>query len=104
MYAPRLHAHPHDMQTLSPASLEASDDWDAGPATPAGGCPPALLAEFCSRMAGQGRTVDQSMMQRDRDYALWQIACARTRGDAGLAELARRLFACVAGRPVAHSH
>lgn len=56
-----------------------------------GYCPPALLASFAWLMAGQGRCVNSAMMLGDRDYALWQLACAHATGDAELQGLAERL-------------
>jgi hypothetical protein len=71
-------------------SLEASDDSDAG-ASPRY-CPTGLLQAFSLLMAGRGRCVNTDMMLGDREYAMWQLACARATDDPQLAALATRLF------------
>lgn len=73
-------------------SLEASDD-DAGPMASPRYCPTELLASFALLMAGHGRCVNTDMMLGDREYAMWQLACARATDDAELAAIAARLFA-----------
>ena len=71
---------------LAAASLEAADD--SGPARRAPRyCPTELLASFALLMAGHGRCVNTDMMLGDREYAMWQLACARAMDDA---ELRRR--------------
>ena len=75
----------------SGAPLEASDDYEAG-ASPRY-CPTALLQDFALLMAGRGRCVNTDMMLGDREYAMWQLACARAMDDAELSLLAARLFA-----------
>jgi hypothetical protein len=90
----------HDMHarvaTLSSAagsaesSLEASDDFEAG-ASPRY-CPTGLLQGFALLMAGRGRCVNTDMMLGDREYAMWQLACARATDDPELSALATRLF------------
>ena len=55
-------------------------------------CPTGLLAGFALLMAGHGRCVNTDMMLGDREYAGWQIACARAMDDAELVEVATRLF------------
>jgi hypothetical protein len=77
---------------LAPDSFEACDDFEA-PAYSRRYCPPQLLGDFALLMAGHGRCVNAAMMLGDREYAMWQLACARTMGDAELAGLASRLFA-----------
>jgi hypothetical protein len=74
------------------ASLEASDESLALPASPRY-CPTDLLASFALLMAGRGRCVNTDMMLGDREYAMWQLACARATDDPELASLAARLFA-----------
>lgn len=72
-------------------SLETADEsgsWDGSPRY----CPTALLASFALLMAGHGRCVSADMMLGDREYAMWQLVCARAMDDAELATLARRLF------------
>jgi hypothetical protein len=73
-------------------SLEASDefrDLDGSPRY----CPTGLLASFALLMAGHGRCVNTDMMLGDREYAMWQLACARAMDDRELSILGRRLFA-----------
>jgi hypothetical protein len=73
-------------------SLEASDefvDLDGSPRY----CPTGTLASFALLMAGHGRCVNTDMMLGDRDYAMWQLACARAMDDRELSALGRRLFA-----------
>ena len=74
------------------ASLEASDESDAEHEAPRY-CPTALLASFALLMAGHGRCVHTAMMLGDREYAMWQLACARAMDDPELAQVAARLFA-----------
>lgn len=77
--------------TDSQPPLDASDD--AGDMlAPPRYCPTGLLAAFALLMAGHGRCVSTAMMLGDREYAMWQLACARTLGDEDLAETAARLF------------
>ena len=56
-------------------------------------CPTGLLATFTLLMAGHGRCVHADMMLGDREYAMWQLACARATDDAEVESLADRLFA-----------
>lgn len=72
------------------SSLEASDDAVARD-TPRY-CPTELLACFALLMAGHGRCVHTDMMLGDREYAMWQLACARAIDDPELSDLASRLF------------
>ena len=72
-------------------SPEASDDFLAQPRRPRY-CPTGLLACFALLMAGHGRCVNTDMMLGDREYAVWQLACARAMDDAELVEVATRLF------------
>lgn len=74
------------------SSLEASDDFQDAAASPRY-CPTGLLASFALLMAGRGRCVNTDMMLGDREYAMWQLACARATDDPQLAALASRLFA-----------
>ena len=55
-------------------------------------CPTGLLAGFALLMAGHGRCVSTDMMLGDREYAVWQLACARALDDAELVEVAARLY------------
>ncbi len=73
-------------------SLEASEEFEA-PAGPARYCPTELLASFTLLMAGHGRCVSSAMMLGDREYALWQLACAQAMADEELCKVAARLFA-----------
>jgi hypothetical protein len=73
-------------------SLEAADDFEAAPHSPRY-CPTELLARFALLMAGRGRCVNTDMMLGDREYAMWQLACARATDDAEVESLADRLFA-----------
>jgi hypothetical protein len=54
-------------------------------------CPMEMLARFTLLMAGHGRCVSTDMMLGDRDYAMGQLACARTLQDGELAQVAQRL-------------
>ncbi|MEJ5990661.1 hypothetical protein WG902_11730 [Ramlibacter sp. PS3R-8] len=88
------HLHTHRAPGAAPAatagSLESSDDFDiiAAPRY----CPTGLLQAFALLMAGRGRCVNTDMMLGDREYAMWQLACARATDDAELVTLAARLF------------
>lgn len=77
---------------LAPASLEASDDLPGSTNSPRY-CPTGLLASFALLMAGHGRCVVTDMMLGDREYAMWQLACARALDDPELQAIAARLFA-----------
>ena len=74
------------------ASLEASDDFEFAAHSPRY-CPTHLLASFALLMAGRGRCVNTDMMLGDREYAMWQLACARASDDKELGAIAKRLFA-----------
>jgi hypothetical protein len=78
--------------TATASSLEASDEDQGIEATPRY-CPMKLLAKFALLMAGHGRCVNTDMMLGDREYAMWQLACARATDDAELDAIASRLFA-----------
>jgi hypothetical protein len=56
-------------------------------------CPTRLLARFALLMAGHGRCVSTDMMLGDREYAMWQIACARATEDDELDAVAQKLLA-----------
>ena len=86
----------HSLASVAPAargeaSLEAADDELALDAPPRY-CPTHLLASFALLMAGHGRCVITDMMLGDREYAMWQLACAQAMDDRELQLLARRLF------------
>lgn len=90
-----MHIPHHATQDALPshgASLEASDEYQEGLHAPRY-CPTALLADFALLMAGHGRCVNTAMMLGDREYAMWQLACARGMDDRELSALAGRLFA-----------
>lgn len=72
------------------ASLEASDEFQETRSPRY--CPTDLLASFALLMAGRGRCVNTDMMLGDREYAMWQLACAHATDDPELCELASRLF------------
>ena len=76
---------------LDTASLESSDDHPLPEDAPY--CPTRLLASFALLMAGHGRCVNTDMMLGDREYAMWQLACARAMDDAELEKVTDRLFA-----------
>lgn len=76
---------------LARGSLEASDEL-AAPQDAPRYCPTRLLASFALLMAGHGRCVNTDMMLGDREYAMWQLACARAMDDAELGEVATQLF------------
>jgi hypothetical protein len=91
----QLHAHPAAAEATAKgegSSLEASDDLEGLEASPRY-CPTGLLASFALLMAGKGRCVITDMMLGDREYAMWQLACARASEDRELQEVASRLFA-----------
>jgi hypothetical protein len=73
------------------APPEAGDVLEA-PASPRY-CPIGLLRGFALLMAGHGRCVNTDMMLGDREYAMWQLGCARAMEDPELSALASRLFA-----------
>jgi hypothetical protein len=56
-------------------------------------CPTRLLANFALLMAGHGRCVNTDMMLGDREYAMWQLACAHAMDDEELEAVVSRLFA-----------
>jgi hypothetical protein len=85
LFGPEAGTAPQD------GSLEASDDLLLKPRGPRY-CPIDLLAGFALLMAGHGRCVNTDMMLGDREYAVWQLACARAMDDAELVEVATRLF------------
>jgi hypothetical protein len=87
----RLHNHAPELEAPAPASLEASDEDEAVDSGPRY-CPTGLLASFSLLMAGHGRCVNAAMMLGDREYAMWQLACARATDDPELRQLAVRLF------------
>lgn len=74
------------------ASLETPDELQDLAAQPRY-CPTTLLASFALLMAGHGRCVNTDMMLGDREYAMWQLACARGMDDPELAQVTSRLFA-----------
>lgn len=74
------------------ASLEASDELQDLSAQPRY-CPTHLLATFALLMAGHGRCVNTNMMLGDREYAMWQLACAHGMDDDELSLVTTRLFA-----------
>jgi hypothetical protein len=87
------HGHPATADAASiadGASLEASDDLQLLESPRY--CPTGLLASFALLMAGHGRCVNTDMMLGDREYAMWQLACARAMDDHELSSLATRLF------------
>ena len=91
----RLHTHADQDEAaagLANASLEVSDDLQSLDGSPRY-CPTGLLASFALLMAGHGRCVITDMMLGDREYAMWQLACARAMDDDELQSVAARLFA-----------
>ena len=92
MNALRPHAGPAGAATdRSGPSLEASDDnlpLEGAPRY----CPTGLLASFALLMAGHGRCVHVDMMLGDREYAMWQLACAGALDDPELDAITQRLF------------
>jgi hypothetical protein len=73
-------------------SLETSDEFDPAHRGHPRYCPTDLLADFALLMAGHGRCICTAMMLGDREYAMWQLGCARAMDDPELDALARRLF------------
>jgi hypothetical protein len=90
----QLHAHPAPEAAAKAegTSLEAGDERDGLEVSPRY-CPTGLLAGFALLMAGHGRCVITDMMLGDREYAMWQLACARATEDRELQQVAARLFA-----------
>jgi hypothetical protein len=86
-----MHVHPAAAGAGVPASLPPST-W-GGEEDGACYCPRRLLASFALLMAGHGRCVNIDMMLGDREYAMWQLECARGMDDPELDGLADRLFA-----------
>ena len=89
-----LHSHSvrgPAVAAMGSSSLDASDDQQV--LGEANYCPTRLLASFALLMAGHGRCVKTDMMLGDREYAMWQLACARAMDDAELDKVASRLFA-----------
>ena len=92
MNTPRLHAAASGSpERLGASSLEAADEFQHEERTRY--CPTELLASFALLMAGRGRCVHTDMMLGDREYAMWQLACAKATDDAELVAVADRLFA-----------
>jgi len=86
-----LHRHPAPgARTGATASVRDSSEQDQGFGRY---CPTGLLASFALLMAGRGRCVNTDMMLGDREYAMWQLACARATDDPELEAIATRLFA-----------
>lgn len=79
-------------QAAAQMPLETPEDFESELHSPRY-CPAGLLADFALLMAGHGRCVSTAMMLGDREYAMWQLACARAMDDAELGEIAARLFA-----------
>lgn len=76
---------------LGGSSIESADDDASLPRTPRY-CPTELLASFALLMAGRGRCVNTDLMLGDREYAMWQLACAKATDDPELCAVADRLF------------
>lgn len=87
-----LHAQAADPGASVPASLPPQE-WSAGDDDGACYCPRRLLASFALLMAGHGRCVNTDMMLGDREYALWQLECARGMDDPEIKLLVVRLLA-----------
>ena len=93
MNLPRTHAPLGEAAAgVAASSLEASDDVRELEDSPRY-CPTRLLANIALLMAGHGRCVNTDMMLGDREYAMWQLACARATDDPELSAVAARLFA-----------
>ena len=74
-------------------TLDPSEDFVQDLEAPPCYCPTPLLASFTLLMAGHGRCVNAAMMLGDREYAMWQLACAHGMDDDELNPVTRRLFA-----------
>lgn len=90
MNAPFLHSTPA-AASLGGASREGADELESGESPRY--CPTRLLARFALLMAGHGRCVSTDMMLGDREYAMWQLGCARAMEDEELQLAVDRLFA-----------
>jgi len=88
----RAHAA-HGAAAAGPGSSSIDTSDELALTEPPRYCPMGLLASFTLLMAGHGRCVHTDMMLGDREYAMWQLACARAADDPELDEVARRLFA-----------
>jgi hypothetical protein len=86
---PRTTHSTHSPGWQPSSSLESSDEFEQAHARY---CPSDLLADFALLMAGHGRCINTSMMLGDREYAMWQLACARAMDDEELGALVTRLF------------
>ncbi len=82
---------PVQVPGAEPESLESCEDLEAL-AGSTRYCPKELLETFALLMAGHGRCVNASMMLGDREYAMWQLACAQALPDEPLRRVAQRLF------------
>lgn len=90
----RTHAHAAtEAGVASGASPPEAGDELQDPARTPRYCPTELLASFALLMAGHGRCVNTDMMLGDREYAMWQLACARAMDDDELETVTTRLFA-----------
>jgi hypothetical protein len=89
---PHTADHTAPLHQAAQMPLETPEDFEAAQHSPRY-CPSGLLADFALLMAGHGRCVNTAVMLGDREYAMWQLACARTLGNDELAALAVRLFA-----------
>ena len=88
-----IHATSDAYAPLRPAvSLRTPDDVELAARPSPRYCPTQLLADFALLMAGHGRCVITAMMLGDREYAMWQLACARGMDDRELQDVAGRLF------------
>jgi hypothetical protein len=96
MNTPRLQTASGLAAPVAGHSPEASDGFQ-DPASSPRYCPIGLLASFALLMAGHGRCVITDMMLGDREYAMWQLACARAMDDAELGVVATRLVSYFRG-------
>jgi hypothetical protein len=91
MNTPHVQTAPGSAAPAAGRSLETSDAFQHLDSSPRY-CPTGLLASFALLMAGHGRCVIIDMMLGNREYAMWQLACARAKDDAELGVVATRLF------------
>ncbi|TFZ01378.1 hypothetical protein [Ramlibacter rhizophilus] len=93
---PPVHGFDLDDAALpASTSLEACDEATTALATERAQQTGTLLGQFATLMAEHSRGVEPELMQTDREYALWQLACAHSIGDPVLKQLAVRLFGMV---------
>ena len=93
MDTPHLHSATEAPPAVTPGDSRQAWHEEQGWESPPRYCPTGLLATFALFMAGRGRCVNTDVMLGDREYAMWQLACARATDDPQLGAIAQRLLA-----------